>query len=104
MKNGNYIPLGGEEEQRIITFDYWTLQVKVPKPREVQEESGPPKRDKKKVLVSTWKNLDSFESNEEEGEEANLCLMAYLIKYLLDDFNEELDFSNRFVVQAYNEL
>lgn len=53
-----------------------------------------PNRDKKKVLISTWKDLDSFESEEEERKEVNLCLMANSSEYSLDNFDKEVDFSN----------
>lgn len=42
--------------------------------------------------MSTWKDLNSFESKEEEEEEVNLCLMVDSIEYTSNNSDKEVDF------------
>lgn len=50
---------------------------------------APHRHDKKKVLMSTWEDLDTSEEKEKE----TMCLMAECVEYTSYESDEEVDFS-----------
>lgn len=83
----------------------WYFRSECPNLEKLKKKVTFTKKDKKKVLISTRKNLHTSDWNEEYEEEANLCLVANNVKYSSEEYDEKVDFNDlHSIVQAYNKL